>query len=195
MMRIKLRQYFTGWWFILHLFFAFSSFGQNNGSNKSHSISIQSGIAVNSYNNLSTSLGFEYQKMVKGNWSYGCLYVSNRSVSEFASDTKTTKLNQHHLSFNVYYRLSLIKEKVFWDFGVGAGVSHVYFGENLDDFGTELNLSSTLNIKLFKQIYLQTSPLVVLIPSHRVYFSNIALSGRDHLKAFSFFPLGVKIAL
>lgn len=158
-------------------------------------ISVQSGLAVNSYNNLSASLGFEYQKQVKDNWSLGYLFSANRAMYEFASDTKTTELNQNHLSINLYYRLSLIKEKVFWDFGVGAGVMHAYFGENLDEFGIEMNLSSTLNIKLSKRIYFQSSPLLVLVPSNRVYFSTLSVAGKDNLFAFSFLPFGVKIAL
>lgn len=166
-----------------------------NTRTKPDFISIQSGLAINNYNAMSLALGFEYQKQIKGNWSLGYLYSASRFVREAANDAQTTELNQNHFSVNLYYRLSLVKEKVFWDFGVGAGATHVYFGEDIDDFGLEVNLSSTLNIKLFKRVYFQASPLLVLIPSNRVYFSGLSLEDRDNLYAFSMFPFGVKIAL
>jgi hypothetical protein len=180
----------------LSLITATLSFSQEaNTVTKSDFISIQSGLAINNYNAMSMALGFEYQKQIKGNWSLGYMYSTSRFVREAANEALTTELNQNHLSVNLYYRLSLIKEKIFWDFGAGAGATHAYFGEDIDDFGLEVNLSSTLNIKLFKRVYFQASPLLVLIPSNRVYFSDVSVNGRDNLFAFSMFPFGVKIAL
>lgn len=77
---------------------------------------------------------------------------------------------------------------------MGLGVLHVAWDEN-DRFGVTANASLTLNIRVTKRIYLETSPLVVLLPLNRVYYSRMDIESFNNFYAFTFFPFGVKVKL
>jgi hypothetical protein len=98
------------------------------------------------------------------------------------------------LSLNGYYKLNLLKDKVFWNAGAGIGFGHAYW-ENSDKIGYALNASLTLNIKLSKRIYFESSPMAFLLPTSRVYYSPVNVEGHSNFYAISFLSLGVKVKL
>jgi hypothetical protein len=98
------------------------------------------------------------------------------------------------LSINGYYKLNLFKDRLFWTGGLGIGALHVNWDDN-DSFGATLNASLTLNIRVTKRIYVETSPLIVLMPFSRIYYSPMNIDHFDNFYAFTFFPIGLKVKL
>jgi hypothetical protein len=67
------------------------------------------------------------------------------------------KSNLSLLSLNGYYKLNLIKDRLFWTGGLGVGLLHVNWEDN-DGFGPTVNASLTLNIRLTQRIYVNPLP-------------------------------------
>ena len=166
-------------------------------------LSLQSGTTINNYNSMGLRLALEYSKDIKNNWQYGLLYehstylymASTDGTFDFASDMSL-------LSFNLYYKLHLKKDKLFWTTGLGLGVVHVsrvdskdYLWAESNRFSGAINYSLTLNVKLFKRVYLEASPLVILFPVNRVYYSPMDFNTFDVLYAANLFPFGIKVKL
>ena len=168
---------------------------ENQNLRKPDYLSAQTGLVFDGYNSLGIRLFFEYQKVIKSNWSYGISFENSRHFSHLVSDIKNElPTNLDLLSLNGYYRLNLIKDKVFWNAGAGIGGVHAYW-ENNDKIGLALNASLTLNIKLSDRIYFESSPLVFLLPTSRVYFSPMNVRDNHNFYAISFLSLGVKVKL
>ena len=63
------------------------------------------------------------------------------------------------------------------------------------NFGATINTSMTLNIRITKRIYFECSPLIVLIPTNRFYFSTMNAENFNNFYAGTFFPIGIKVKL
>lgn len=158
-------------------------------------LTIQSGLIVDGYNSLGVRTYFEYQKDLKKNWQYGISYEHSRHYGFFMTDQlHDLKSNLSLLSLNGYYKLNLIKDRLFWTGGLGVGLLHVNWEDN-DGFGPTVNASLTLNIRLTQRIYVESSPLIVLLPFNRIYYSSMNINHFDNFYAFTFFPFGLKVKL
>jgi hypothetical protein len=102
--------------------------------------------------------------------------------------------NLSQLSVNGYYKLNLVKDKLFFTSGLGVGALHVNWDDK-DNFGVSVNASLTLNIRVTKRFYIEASPLVILFPFNRVYYSPMNIDHFDNFYAFTFFPFGFKVKL
>lgn len=181
--------------FLLALISANKSLGQEIIKQpKPAYLSVQSGVTFSTLNSIGTRLFFEYQKDLKGNWQYGIAYDNSRFLFRAATDTRTVKLNLSSMSGNVYYKINAFKDRLFWTAGMGVGVMHVFWDEN-DKVGPSANASLTLNVRVSKRIYIETSPLIILAPVNRVYYATFQDVERQHLLTLVLFPLGVKIKL
>lgn len=155
----------------------------------------QTGFIVDSYNSMGIRTYFEYQKDLLTNWQYGVSFEHSRHFTSFATDIPDELVtNLTLMSFNYYYKLNLVKEKLFWTTGFGVGAVHANWG-NSDKIGPTVNVSLTLNIKLSKRIYFESSPLIVLIPSYRFYYSPMNAENHKNFYALPFFPFGIKVKL
>ena len=158
-------------------------------------LAIQSGLMADGYNSMGFRTFFEYQKDVKKNWQYGISYEHVRHLGIAATDhSDNLSSNLSLLSLNYYYKLKLYKDRVFWTSGLGAGVVHLNWGDN-DEFGPTLNASITLNIRVAKRSFIETSPLIVLAPINRFYYSPMNASSYKDFYAGTFFPIGFKVRL
>jgi hypothetical protein len=185
---------------VFALFFAFqcnSAYSQmaEGKPSKTDYLSIQSGFIVDGYNTMGVRTFFEYQKDLKNNWQYGISYEHSRHFGFFMTDQLyELHSNLSQMSINGYYKIQIIKERLFWTGGLGIGGVHVNWGDN-DRFGATVNASLTLNLRLTKRLYVETSPLIVLFPFNRVYYSSMNIEQFDNFYAFSFFPFGIKVKL
>ena len=181
---------------ILLLLTAQSIFAQDTSIKiKNHYLSIQSGGMVNGYNSIGLRTFLEYQKDLKGNWQYGISYENVRHLFRDATDhPNSLNSNFSALSLNSYYKINAIKNRLFWTIGLGLGVIHVNWDQQ-DKVGICSNASLTLNFRISKKVYIETSPLVVLLPVNRIYVSNIKVDNYQGLYAFTAFPIGIKVKI
>lgn len=162
---------------------------------KTDYLTFQTGFIVDGYNSLGVRTFFEYQKDLMKNWQYGISYEHSRHFGFFMTDQQyDLNSNLSQLSINGYYKLNLIKDKLFWTGGLGVGVLHVNWDDH-DSFGATINASLTLNIRITKRLYFESSPLIVLIPFNRIYYSPIKIDHFDSFYAFTFLPFGLKVKL
>jgi len=162
---------------------------------KTDYLAFQTGFIVDGYNSLGIRTFFEYQKDLKKNWQFGISYERSRHFGFFMTDQLydlDSDLSQ--ISLNGYYKLNLIKDRLFWTGGIGIGALHVNWDDN-DGFGPTINASLTLNMRLTKRIYLEASPLLAFLPSNRVYYSPMNIDHFNDFYAFTFFPFGLKVKL
>jgi len=162
---------------------------------KTDYLAFQTGFIVDGYNSLGIRTFFEYQKDLKKNWQFGISYEHSRHFGFFMTDQLydlDSDLSQ--ISLNGYYKLNLIKDRLFWTGGIGIGALHVNWDDN-DGFGPTINASLTLNMRLTKRIYLEASPLLAFLPSNRVYYSPMNIDHFNDFYAFTFFPFGLKVKL
>lgn len=155
----------------------------------------QTGFIYDAYNSLGVRTFFEYQKDLKNNWQYGISYEHSRHFGFLMTDhLYDLNSNLSQLSLNGYYKLNLIKDRLFWTGGLGIGALHVNWDDN-DSFGATINASLTLNIRITKRLYFETSPLIVLIPFNRIYYSPMNIDHFNNFYAITFFPFGIKVKL
>lgn len=157
-------------------------------------LSFQSGLVLDSYASVGIRTYFEFQKEIATNRSYGISFENTRHYGTLPDIRDALATNLNLLSFNGYYRLNLIKDKAFWNAGAGIGIVHVFF-DDTDKLGYVFNASLTLNIKLSKRIYFETSPLFILLPTSRVYYSPMNLQRYNDFFALSFLSFGIKTKL
>lgn len=172
------------------------SFSQNSTEfRKADYLTFQTGMTVDCYNSLGLRTFFEYQKDLTGNWQYGISYEHSRHFAYAATDhLNELSTNLSLLSGNVYYKLNAIKDRVFWTTGIGLGIVHANW-DDYDKIGGTINLSMTLNLKLSKRIYLETSPLIIILPANRFYYSTMNAATYESFYAVNIFPFGLKIKL
>lgn len=158
-------------------------------------LSFQTGGMVDIYNSFGVRTFFEYQKDMEKNWQYGISYEHVRHLGRAATDhSDNLSANLGLLSLNYYYKLKLYKDRVFWTSGLGVGVVHLNWDDN-DEFGPTVNASITLNIRVTKRFFIETSPLIVLAPINRFYYSPMNASSYKDFYAGTFFPIGFKVRL
>jgi len=158
-------------------------------------LTFQTGFIVDGYNSLGIRTFFEYQKDLKKNWQFGISYEHSRHLGTFLTDQLyNLNSNLSQLSFNGYYKLNFIKNRLFWTGGLGVGVLHINWDNN-DDFGITINASLTLNVRITNRVYLETSPLIILLPTNRVYYSPKNIDHFNNYYAITFFPFGIKVKL
>jgi len=162
---------------------------------KAYYLTFQSGFMIDGYNSMGVRTFFEYQKDFRRNWQIGISYEHSRHLGFAATDQLyELSTNLSLLSLNGYYKLNLIRNRLFWTAGFGIGAIHADW-EDQDVFGATINASLTLNVRITKRIYIETSPLVVLIPINRVYFSTMDADHFNSFYAFTIFPVGIKVKL
>jgi len=166
-----------------------------NKTAQSDYLTFQTGLIVDGYNSLGVRTFFEYQKDFQKNWQLGISYEHSRHFGFFMTDQLyDLNSNLSQFSINGYYKLNLVKDRLFWTGGLGVGALHVNWDDN-DSFGATMNVSLTLNIRITKRVYLETSPLIVLLPFNRVYYSPMNIKHFDNFYAFTFLPFGIKVKL
>jgi len=164
-------------------------------STKAQFLTAEGGLIGNNYNSFGLRTFFEYQKQIKENWLYGISYEHSRHMFRMATDMPhSLESNVSLLSLNGYYSINLIKNRLFWLGGIGVGAVHAYWDES-DYFGVAANASLTLNVRITKRFYITSSPLIVLMPMNRGYFSPMEVPNYKDFGAFTFFPFGVKVKI
>jgi len=182
--------------FFLLLLISFHTFSQDSVSSKKASyISIQSGAIFDSYNITGVRAFVEYQKDVKKNLQYGVSFEQSFPLYSSATDF-TNELSSHLslLCFNGYYKLHFWKDKIFWTGGLGVGAVYANWG-NGQKLGAVVNGSLTLNFRITKKLYLETMPVIFIIPSNRIYFSTMNAETHSNFFAFNAVPFGFKFKL
>ncbi len=177
---------------LLGLFTSRISAQDSTATTENHFIAIQTGFSIDNNNSFGVRLYLEFQKEWTPRWSYGVSFEGTAHFGEFATDTRSMPTSLNHLLFNVYYRVNLNKDKIYWDCGLGLGGSRAFWSVN-NKFGLTSSASITLNIRLGPNVLLQASPLVILAPVNRAYASKISMNENSRLWAFAILPFGVKI--
>ena len=162
---------------------------------KPNYLSFQTGGMVDIYNSFGVRTFFAYQKDLKKNLQNGISYEHVRHLGRAATDhSDNLSANLSLLSLNYYYKLKLYKDRIFWTSGMGVGVVHLNWDDN-DEFGPTVNASITLNIRVTKRFFIETSPLIVLAPINRFYYSPMNATSYKDFYAGTFFPIGFKVRL
>ena len=158
-------------------------------------LTFETGFIIDGYNSLGVRTFFEYQKDIKNNWQYGISYEHSRHFGFFRTDQLyDLSSNLSQLSLNGYYKLNLLEDRLFWTTGLGVGALHLNWDDN-DSFGVTVNASITLNIRITPNIYFTSSPLIVLLPFNRIYYSPMNIDHFNNFYALTFFPFGIKVKL
>ena len=190
----------------LFIFIQINTFSQEQEIVKNDYLVFETGLIFNWTNSLGVRTFFEYQKETRKNWSFGVSYEHSQTIGSPFSGFYHGETNLSLLSLNSYYRINLIKDRLFWVVGAGIGAGHVHITDHENRrynngaqehlFGYTFNISTNINVRISKRIYLQTSPLLVLPPFNRVYYSpNLSKNGINYLFAQTAFPIGIKIKL
>ena len=180
---------------IIVMIMSYTHLNANDYFIKYNYLTFQTGFLVDNYNSLGFRMFFEYKKDQKYFWQYGISYENVRHFTRFATDhPMELETNLNLLCLNYYYKLFLYRERVFIEPGIGVGGVHVFW-DDYDKFGVVVNASITLNVRVTKKIFIETSPLFILTPSNRIYFSTMKVKNYHNFYAFSFFPFGLKFRL
>lgn len=169
-------------------------------------LTFQSGLVIDRYNSIGVRTFFEYQRDGRKNWQWGISYEHSRHLGFAATDQPyELETNLSLLSMNGYYKLNVVRNRLFWTAGLGLGMVHAYWEKPLsytysemehhNIFGPVANVSLTLNIRITKGVYIEASPLIVIMPTNRFYFSTMDEEHFNNFFAFTFFPFGVKFRL
>ncbi len=182
--------------FFLFLFIIYNGYSQSIENTKTSGyLTFQTGVMYDSYNSVGIRTFFEYQKDLPKNWQYGISYEHTTHFGNGITDQHNQlPTNLSLFCLNGYYKLNLIKDRLFWTTGIGMGFVHVNWNES-NKFGSTINLSMTLNIRVSKKIYLEFAPLILIAPVNRFYFSTINIEGYNNFWSFTLFPIGIKVKL
>ncbi len=161
-------------------------------------IKIHTGLMTDSYNSAGPRLYFEYLSEFKERpkWSWGISMENKWHAVELISDLYAPpNVNSNIVSFKVHYQVNLIKQNVFWDVNLGAGFIHLFWDEN-HTLQPSVNIGITLNVKLSPNVYLETAPLLILLPVSDIYFSTSrAYKAHTGYAQFTILPIGIKIKI
>ncbi len=166
---------------------------------KQQYLSFQPSFTLDGFNSFGVRIFLEYTKDLKNNWQWGLSYDHTTPLFDAATATRTLEANYSNLSLNGYYKLNVFKDRVFYTGGLGIGVTHfswTRFGSSsAHAFTPTINASLSLGIRVSKRIIIETSPLLVLLPSNRVYYSPVNVEEFPDFYSFTIFPLGIKVKL
>lgn len=156
---------------------------------------VQTGFIVDRYNSVGVRTFFEYKKDIKKNWQFGISYEHSRHFANFRTGAVyNLESNLSLISINGYYKLNLLRDRLFWTGGIGVGALHVNWDDN-DAFGATVNASLTLGIRVTRRIYFVSSPLLIFMPTNRIYYSPLDIGRINNFYAFTSFPFGIKVGL
>jgi len=170
-------------------------------------LAFETGMVMDGYNSLGIRTFFEYQRDVRKNWQWAISYEHSRHLGFVATDQMyELETNLSLLCANWYYKLNLLKNRIFWNIGLGVGIVHadweqIYRSgtysdlEHHNSIGATVNASITLNIRITRRIYFESSPLILFLPSDRVYYSPMNAGHFSSFYAYTFFPFGIKVKL
>lgn len=183
----------------LLIWFPIFCFSQEQASTGRNSfIRVHSGIIVDNYNSAGPRLYFEYLKQIKssGTLYWGVSYETKWHALNPATDNYVPPdLNTNNLSFNIHYTVTLWKDKLFWDFFGGSGGIYLW-GEGKYSMQPSFNFGATLNIKLSRNVYFETSSLAFLLPISNVTIStNKLYRNNSTYSQFSILPFGLKFKI
>ncbi len=181
-------------WILLFLVTAFYAYGQH-----AQYISVQSGLHFDSYNSLGARIYTEFQRNLNARTSYGIFVEHTRYLSRYMTDYYPGIYSDWHIvGYQRHFHVKLWKNILFWQLGVGGGLSHLSWTNNghYDEFGINLTFHATLNIKLGKNVYLETTPVPILVPFSRFYIHYMPrLNNLRPVYSGTFHAVGLKIKI
>ena len=182
----------------LLLFFTISIYSKliaQENQEKNDYLAFKTGILGDNYNSYGIRLNFEYTKEIIGNRQYSISYETRRNVGHVLSGYQHDKpSNTNIITINYYYKIKLIKDKLYWNCGGGVGAAHVFWDNN-NFFGVVFSLNASLNIKIFKKTYIETAPILFLLNPSKVYFVVGKFEDINNYIAFTILPIGIKVKL
>ncbi len=175
------------------------SFSQSRKGKKEQYFSLQSGIMGDNFNSTGVRLKLEYFREIKDNFQFGIssdnkmyLYEQLKVDSATASKYPSLHDNTNMLNANLYYRFSILHDRINWQFGFGYGVAYLYWkGDKI--VCPVMNINATINLRITKRIYFETAPLIILFPYSIYYYSSINYKNYTHYSCSNMFPVGLKI--
>lgn len=161
---------------------------------KERNIRLQTSVMADNLNSWGPRLFFEYmsefQKFRRFSW--GVSYENKWHLARYMTDFYPPSINTNSLRFNIHYKLPIWKDKLHWDFGSGLGGIYATDGKAYA-FRPLLSLEANLNIKLRPNLYLETAPLLFLLPFSQVNIStNNLYKNTDVYTQFAIYPIGLK---
>lgn len=166
---------------------------------KNQYLTFDTGRTLSIGSNFLTSV--EYTKEINDKTLWGVSYTRGWKDMFFSEDYLRSAGFRNSVIGNLYYKLGKRKKDKFYCLvGIGMGVADYmieeYEGRNYVGDKSKiypiLEFSFILNIKLFKHVYLQTSPLLLLGPN-RFYFTPEKDKLEDVGENLNILPIGVKV--
>ena len=117
---------------------------------------------LDAWNSLGPKVHFSYEQQIKNKLNIGFEMESKRHQT-FAMRDKNFELgtNQLSLLLSGSYRMNLWEDRIWFTGRAGLGAIHVY-RDNTDKFGPLFRAGMSMNIRLYKRLYLETFPFFVL---------------------------------
>ncbi|HKL02683.1 MAG TPA: hypothetical protein VJ911_03370 [Cryomorphaceae bacterium] len=168
-----------------------SNQAEGQGDSTSHYLTASFGFNYNNYHSLGARIYFDYSKEFLKNWQWSISYEQTHHVGEFAAPEESESLHVSHsiLSGNIYRKVPLWKDKIFWRLGVGAGLIHAFWDRS-NRFGPSVNISAGLHIKVFPNVWITTSAIPFLFPTNRFTYAPLRITGFNDFKSGSVFNFG-----
>ncbi len=179
--------------FFLVLFLAF---GLVVFSQSRQFLAFQTGFFADSYNSLGVRFFMEFQRDWNSQRGYGISLERTRFFGHYMTDYYPgVDADWTLFDYNYYYKLNLWKNFLALKLGAGVGISHLAWNNN-DKLGPNFNFSFTLNVRIGQNVYLETTPIPILVPFSRFYFHFLPTQqGNKMIYSGTFHAIGIKIKI
>jgi hypothetical protein len=158
-------------------------------------IAFGTGIVIDNFESFDIKFGLKYERQIKKNWYYSILDEYMNPILAGSDISYSSAIYSNLLYLNGIYRIKLWKDKLYWQFGLGIGLLYLNW-EDQNRIGPIITASINLNIKLFKRLWLEIPPLIIIPPIDRGYIIPYALKKyHDCYAAMDWVPLGFKVML
>ncbi len=135
-------------------------------------VSLQTGFHLDSYNALGGRFFTEFQRFKTSRTAYGISVEHTFYMGHFMTDYYPGVYSQWLIAdYQRYYKLPLWKNNIFYMLGMGGGFSLLSWTDSAAFVqpGVNLNFSITLNFRIGKYVYLETTPVPFIVPFSRFY--------------------------
>ncbi|MGL4629973.1 MAG: hypothetical protein ACRCVT_02110 [Leadbetterella sp.] len=164
---------------------------QIDSLHKNRFLNIQTGIGFDNFNSAGIRFRLEYSKQLKKKLYYGTLFEMKKNQYRHTTDYYPIyPANTFILAEKIGYRFELWRDRIAWNVGLAAGVAYLQWPKH-NLLRPIAVADATLNIRITKKLYLETAPLIIILPVSTFYFSFIGYKEYDNYGGISV-PIGLR---
>jgi len=188
---------------LLFLLVTCACFAQDNVAKSPQYIIVGTGLTWDSYYSFGPRLNLEYIKKIKNQErTYWSISVDSKwkglsgipSLKMAPGVPYPPELNTNTIGLNLHSFMLPKKSFLNWDFSCGVGIMYAH-GEGKHGWQPTLSAGMAIDIKIAKDIYIETAPLFIFPPSKLTVSTSPLYSYNKKYVQASFIPIGLKIKL